>query len=91
MNDLYETCFITYCAWLLFLICCICMPGCIQKEQPVEEKTNSEVVEVVDGTKHMANITFYRLDGCEYISWFHGLTHKGDCDNPIHRISNGNK
>lgn len=46
-----------------------------------------DTVSVGDGARAVM-FDVYRIDGCEYIGRKHGvdsfITHKGDCDNPIH-------
>lgn len=37
------------------------------------------------------SIEEYTIDGCQYIGWLHGnysdwCTHKGNCNNPIHKL-----
>lgn len=47
-------------------------------------------------TKTAAGYNLVRIDGCQYIevergfqytnNYAYGITHKGNCDNPIHRV-----
>lgn len=37
-----------------------------------------------DDAGNVISIKVFLIDGCEYLSFFNSITHKGDCANPIH-------
>lgn len=69
-----------------------------EPSQPLEDGKN-RLIEIVpdyksktinfkfDGSSNFYKYIEIRLDGCQYIeiSGVNGLSHKGNCDNPIHK------
>ena len=73
---------------LTLLALCICMMGCGDQSGNVEVNPTDYVMD----TYHPLQIV--ELNGCQYFygPWGNAtvLTHKGDCNNPIHIHNGGN-
>lgn len=66
--------------WPLATLILVCLSGCGDYHAPETR--------VIDNTSGSA-VHVIRIDGCQYLEryWDRSftLTHKGNCDNPIHR------
>lgn len=71
---------------LLFIAICISMMGCV--EPNVERKQTPHII------REGMNLDEITIDGCQYLygDWSNAtvLTHKGNCNNPIHIHNGGN-
>lgn len=70
---------------LIVFIACMVTIGCSEEKNP--DRVNSETVEHGFGR----GVSIITVDSCQYVwvarGYGAGLSHKGNCNNPIHKIN----
>lgn len=74
---------IKYCLLLGVFIALIAVGGCT--DERLNRKNAHRDIKSPQGEAYtMSGYTLVIIDGCEYMTFFHGITHRGNCTNRIH-------